>query len=730
MTALADELAAGGDDQHLWARRIDAHHPRAELHRHLGAPARDQRAQALGHRILRLGLGLAQEIARRQLAELDTRFQRPDHGIGQPLQRILRHQHTADRHIGALPQGLDQLARGIDGDLLEACVFLLGRLGAADVDRLLQAVGHRPGVHLFQDRHGGIAAAGLDPLGAQIEGKTEGGAVSDGTAADALARLDHQHALVGRHQAFGRGKARDARPDNDDVGIGGSRRKRCSCHQRGQEETTTERHLPDSVCYRAVDGVAFAQLDGPGRDRARRAVACARRDNRAAEGGRRRDARGGQPAARLPRAGGGGAAWPGRPAGARSSGALRLRAAGEVLPAHAARPLRGARSGGAGNARGRGRRLAPGGDRAARRARGHGGAGLARARRNRARHGARAMAVGRRRAGRAGHRPGRQEAPAGRRPRYLEEPAAVGGTAARAAALQPSGRAARGAPAAGPDGLGRRQHRRGAADTERLRLGRRPGLRAARARGPAQRRAGRGRHGRRQDPGLCRAGEPVGREERRAGLDRHLHPQPAAPDRQRARPPAPRFGREAAQGGDPQGPRELSLPAELPGGGDAHRPRARERRRPRPAGALGAQQPRRRHGGRRPAGLAARPFGPRPHHAARRPARRMHLLGVRALPEVLRRTHHPPRPPGRHRDRQPRAGHGAGGDGRPRRRHAAVALRVRRGPSPVRRRRRRLRRASQRHRSLRPQALASGRRGPTRQPRPRPGTAPQRSFGR
>ena len=260
---LGGQLAVGGDDQHLRARRIDAHHPRAELHRHLGAPARDQRAQALGHRILRLGLGLAQEVARRQLAELDTRFQRPDHGIGQPLQRILRHQHAADRHIGALLQGLDQLARGIDGDLLEACVFLLGRLGAADVDRLLQAVGHRPRVHLFQDRHGGIAAAGLDPLGAEIEGKTEGGAVSDGTAADALARLDHQHALVRRHQAFGGGKARDTGPDDDDVGLGGPRRKRCSCHQGGQEETTTERHLADSVCYRAVDGVAFVTTGRP-----------------------------------------------------------------------------------------------------------------------------------------------------------------------------------------------------------------------------------------------------------------------------------------------------------------------------------------------------------------------------------------------------------------------------------------------------------------------------------
>ena len=205
-----------------------------------------------------------------------------------------------------------------------------------------------------------------------------------------------------------------------------------------------------------------------------------------------------------------------------------------------------------------------------------------------------------------------------------------------------------------------------------------------------QGRAGRSRDRRRQDAGLCRPGEPVGREERRAGLDRDLHPQPAAPDRQRARPAAPRFGREAPPRGDPQGPRKLSLPAELPGGGDAHRPGARERRRPRPAGALGAGQPRRRHDRRRPARLAARPAGPGPHHPPRRPPRRMHLLGLRALQEVLRRAHHPPRPPGRHRDRQPCAGDGAGGDGRARRRDAPAALRVRRGTSPVRCGRRRV----------------------------------------
>ena len=267
--------------------------------------------------------------------------------------------------------------------------------------------------------------------------------------------------------------------------------------------------------------------------------------------------------------------------------------------------------------------------------------------------------------------PGGQEAAARRRPRRLEEPAAMGGAAARAAARQPAGRAARGAPAAGPAGPAG-PNMAEARPTQSDYASAASQAFAPRERGgQAQRRAGRGRHRRRQDPGLCRAGLAVGREERRAGLDLHLHPQPAAPDRPRARPAAPRFGREAPPGRDPQGPRELSLPAELPGSGDAHRARARERRRPRPAGALGAGQPRRRHDRRRPAGLAARPSGPRPHHAARRPARRMHLFGLRALPQVLRRTHDPPRAPGRHRDRQPRAGDDPGGDGRPRRRARA-----------------------------------------------------------
>ena len=69
-----------------------------------------------------------------------------------------------------------------------------------------------------------------------------------------------------------------------------------------------------------------------------------------------------------------------------------------------------------------------------------------------------------------------------------------------------------------------------------LRVGRRRSLRPARRRRRAAFRAGRGGHRRRQDAGLYRAGQPVGRDQRRAGLDFHLHPQPAAPDRRRARP--------------------------------------------------------------------------------------------------------------------------------------------------------------------------------------------------
>src|SRR5712672_2334461 len=82
--------------------------------------------------------------------------------------------------------------------------------------------------------------------------------------------------------------------------------------------------------------VSPSALACPDRDRAQGVVARGRRDDLAAVCSLRGDARRGQPAALLPCTGGGGAAWPGRPAGARPSGTLRLRAAGALLPADAA----------------------------------------------------------------------------------------------------------------------------------------------------------------------------------------------------------------------------------------------------------------------------------------------------------------------------------------------------------------------------------------------------------
>ena len=72
----------------------------------------------------------------------------------------------------------------------------------------------------------------------------------------------------------------------------------------------------------------------------------------------------------------------------------------------------------------------------------------------------------------------------------------------------------------------------------------------------------------------------------------------------------PDAAERAAQGRRPQGPRKLSLPAQ-PRGCAAGRLR-RPRRDPRPAGrALGGLYQGRRHGRRRPAGLAADPVPPR-----------------------------------------------------------------------------------------------------------------------
>ena len=106
-------------------------------------------------------------------------------------------------------------------------------------------------------------------------------------------------------------------------------------------------------------------------------------------------------------------------------------------------------------------------------------------------------------------------------------------------------------------------------------------LRAAPGRGPAQHAARRGRHRNRQDTGLSRPRFALGRESRRRGLGLDLHQGASAPARPRGRAAVPGRGGAAPQGGDPQGARELSLPAQ-PRGCAAGRLR-RPRRDPRPA---------------------------------------------------------------------------------------------------------------------------------------------------
>ena len=114
---------------------------------------------------------------------------------------------------------------------------------------------------------------------------------------------------------------------------------------------------------------------------------------------------------------------------------------------------------------------------------------------------------------------------------------------------------------------------------------------AARACRRAEDRADRSRHRHRQDAGLSRAGEPVGGEERPGPVALDLHAQSAAPDRAGDRAPLSRSRRARGKGCRAQGPRELSLPAELRGGRQAQRRRARPaQRRARPRRALGSRR--------------------------------------------------------------------------------------------------------------------------------------------
>ena len=160
------------------------------------------------------------------------------------------------------------------------------------------------------------------------------------------------------------------------------------------------------------------------------------------------------------------------------------------------------------------------------------------------------------------------------------------------AALEPAGRP------------GRRECRaaRGPARSRRQRL---PGLRAAPRSRPAEPAARRGRHRDRQDARLSRPRLALGGGGERRGLGLDLHQGAAAPARPRGRAALSRPRGAQAAHRDPQGPRELSLPAQS-GGCAAGRLR-RPCRDPRPARRpLGRLHEGRRHGRRRPARLADR----------------------------------------------------------------------------------------------------------------------------
>ena len=203
--------------------------------------------------------------------------------------------------------------------------------------------------------------------------------------------------------------------------------------------------------------------------------------------------------------------------------------------------------------------------------------------------------------------------------------------------------------------------------------------RRARLRAPQQdRRAGSGaggsRYRHRQDHRLYRASKPVGGTQPGHGMDFDLYQEPATPARSGTFAALSRSGGEGAQGGDPQGPGKLSVPAQFrgdrrPGGA------GRRRRHHRPRDALGAGKPRRRHGGGRLPRLArpkACQYGGTGRRDADRPARRMRLQRLPAFQEMFHRARNPESAPGRHRGGEPCARHAAGGP-RPRRLLCAAA---------------------------------------------------------
>ena len=230
-----------------------------------------------------------------------------------------------------------------------------------------------------------------------------------------------------------------------------------------------------------------------------------------------------------------------------------------------------------------------------------------------------------------------------------------------------------------PGRLGFGDSRRAAGDGGRGHVG----VRAAQVEGRAQHAARRGGDGHRQDARLPGAGVAVGAGLGRDGVGVDLHQGAAAPARCRRAQAGPRPGRARAADRHPQGPRELFVPAQ-PRGRAAGR-LCRAGGDPRPAGrALGGLQPRRRHGRRRPAGLASEPVPPGRCGGADRPPRRVRVRRLPALPALLHRARRAGRARGRHRHRQPRTGDD---QRRPDARIGAAADRLRRRPSSVRRRR-------------------------------------------
>ena len=157
-------------------------------------------------------------------------------------------------------------------------------------------------------------------------------------------------------------------------------------------------------------------------------------------------------------------------------------------------------------------------------------------------------------------------------------------------------------------------------------------------RGPAQPAARRGRHRDRQDAGLSRPRLALGRAGRRRGLGLDLHQGAAAPARPRGRAALPRRRRSARRKIVIRKGREnylclLNLEDALQGGFAGRAAILAQL-----VARWAAYTQGRRHGRRRPAGLADDAVPPRRRDRADRPARRMRLCRLPALPELLHRA--------------------------------------------------------------------------------------------